>query len=263
MTDQTIIVAQDNRGIATITLNQADRHNAFDDAMIAELNQALDTINEDNNVRLLVLRAAGKSFSAGADLNWMRRMAEYGLEQNHDDAMQLARLMKTLNGLSKPVIGLVQGASFGGGVGLVACCDIAIASVQAKFCLSEVRLGLIPAVISPYVIAAMGERACRRYFMTAERFDASEAIRLGLVHQVVADDELEPALQHMIESLLSGGPAAQAAAKDLIQSVSRREINSELIEDTANRIARIRASEEGREGLNAFLQKRKPDWDKA
>jgi methylglutaconyl-CoA hydratase len=262
VTGQTIIVTRDSRGIATITLNRAEQHNAFDDVMIAELNQALDTINEDEKVRLLILRAAGKSFSAGADLNWMRRMADYSYQQNHDDAMQLARLMKTLNGLCKPVIGLIQGASFGGGVGLVACCDIAIASDRAKFCLSEVRLGLIPAVISPYVIAAMGERACRRYFTTAERFDANEACRLGLVHQVVAGENLESALQKIIDEILLGGPAAQAAAKDLVLNVTRRRIDTDLIEDTADRIARIRASEEGREGLNAFIQKRQPDWDK-
>lgn len=262
MTDNAIIITQDDRGITTLTLNRADRHNAFDDVMIGELNQALDSINDDNNVRMLILRAAGKSFSAGADLNWMRRMAEYDFQQNHDDAMQLARLMKTLNGMSKPVIGLIQGASFGGGIGLVACCDIVIASEKAKFCLSEVRLGLIPAVISPYVISAMGERACRRYFLTAERFDANEAYRLGLVHQVVAEQELDATLDQMIDQLLVGGPAAQAAAKDLILNVSQREINSSVIEDTASRIAHVRASDEGREGLNAFLQKRQPDWDK-
>lgn len=263
MNQRALIVTQDDRGIATITLNRAEKHNAFDDAMIDDLNQALDVINDDANVRLLILRAAGRSFSAGADLNWMRRMAEYDFQQNNDDAMQLARLMKTLNSMSIPVIGLIQGASFGGGVGLVACCDIAIASENAKFCLSEVRLGLIPAVISPYVIAAMGERACRRYFMTAERFNANEACRLGLVHQVVAEKDLESALNQMVDELMAGGPAAQAAAKDLIRNVSLSELKSTVIEDTAERIAQIRASDEGREGLNAFLQKRKPDWKKS
>jgi len=201
-----------------------------------------------------------KSFSAGADLNWMRRMADYDLAQNQDDAMQLAELMRRLNCFPKPTIALVQGAAYGGGVGLVACCDIAIASSSASFCLSEVKLGLIPAVISPYVIEAIGARAARRFMLTAERFDAEEACRLGLVHEVVEAQELDAKLDSIVGFLLAAGPAAQAAAKDLIRAVSNKPIDSELIQDSAQRIARIRASGEAREGLSAFLEKRKPNW---
>ncbi len=252
----------DQRGVARITLNRADRHNAFDDVMIGEMIRLVDEIEQNNAVRIVVLTAAGKNFSAGADLNWMSRMAEYDYELNFKDAMQLAELLKRLNGLDRPVIGMIHGASFGGGVGLVACCDIVIAADNSRFCLSEVRLGLIPATISPYVINAMGERACRRYFLTAEPFNAEEAHRLGLVHQVVSEDLLDEAVEKQIEALLKGGPRAQAAAKKLIDQVARREIDEKLIEDTAERIAQIRASDEGGEGLNAFLQKRKPDWDR-
>ncbi len=256
----TLNLHTNSRGVATITLDRAEKHNAFDDAMIAELLQMLEDIESDETIRLLVLRAAGKSFSAGADLDWMRRMADYDIEQNHADAMQLARLMYSLNGLNRPVVALVQGASFGGGVGLIACCDIAIASSNAIFSLSEVRLGLIPSVISPYVIAAIGSRAARRYFLTGERFDAGRAQQLGLVHEVVEPEALDACLQQCIDDLLSSGPKAQAAAKDLIYRVEARPIDESLVEETARRIAEIRTSDEGREGLNAFLQKRKPDW---
>lgn len=260
MTASSLTIGTDDRGVATITLNRAVIHNAFDDLMIAELLQALEIVETDQRVRLLVLRAKGDSFSAGADLNWMRRMADYDHKQNRDDAMELARLMKNLNQLSKPVIAVVQGASFGGGVGLVACCDIAIGSSKALFCLSEVRLGLIPAVISPYVIAAIGERAARRYFLSAERFDAGQALSLGLLHEVVDPEALDYRVQKMVEELLLGGPRAQSEAKNLIREVSNRLGDERVIEDTAERIAKIRASSEGREGLNAFLQKRAPNW---
>ena len=260
MAASSLTFTTDERGVATITLNRAVMHNAFDDLMIAELLQALEIVENDQRVRLLLLRANGKSFSAGADLNWMRRMADYDHQQNRDDAMQLARLMKNLNQLGKPVIAAVQGASFGGGVGLVACCDIAVGSSKALFCLSEVRLGLIPAVISPYVIAAIGERAARRYFLSAERFDAEQALSLGLLHEVVDPEALDYRVQKMVEELLLGGPRAQAEAKNLIHQVSNRLGDESVIEDTAERIARVRASSEGREGLNAFLQKRSPNW---
>lgn len=250
----------DKRGVATLTLDRAEKHNAFDDTMIAELIQALSEIETDKSIRILVLRATGKSFSAGADLNWMRRMADYDQQQNLADSRQLAQLMNRLNCLSKPVIACVNGASFGGGVGLIACCDIAIASSDAIFSLSEVRLGLIPSVISPYVIAAIGSRAARRYFLSGERFDAVRALQLGLVHEVVEPEEIDASLEQCIENLLSSGPKAQAAAKDLIHTVEGRLIDETLIEETARRIADVRASDEGREGLSAFLQKRKPDW---
>lgn len=249
-----------DRGIASVTLNRPEQHNAFDDGMIAELIELLGQLEQDDRVRVLVLRAAGKSFSAGADLNWMRRMADYDLARNTDDAMQLAELMRRLNCFPKPTIALVQGAAYGGGVGLIACCDIAIASKQALFCLSEVKLGLIPAVISPYVIEAIGARAARRFMLTAERFSAEQACRLGLVHQVVEAQELDKTLDSMLEFLLAAGPAAQAAAKDLIRAVSNQPIDSDIIQNCAQRIARIRATSEAREGLDAFLEKRKPNW---
>lgn len=260
MTESAVVLSTDDRGVATLTINRPEIHNAFDDQLIEELITTLKQVESDDSVRVLILASEGKSFSAGADLRWMRRMADYTPAENKADAMQLAELMKTLNFLSKPTIARVQGAAFGGGVGLVACCDIAIASSKALFCLSEVRLGLIPAVISPYVVAAMGERASRRYFMTAERFDAQEAQRTELVHEVVEPDELDNRIEAVIEQLLKGGPAAEAAAKALIFAVSRQPTTDVVIEDTADRITAARASDEGKEGLNAFLEKRSPDW---
>lgn len=245
--------------VGRVTLTNPEKHNAFDDALIAGLTDAFKSLGADDDIRVVVLASDGKSFSAGADLNWMKRMAGYGREENLADAMALAELMKTINFLPKPVLALVQGAAFGGGVGLVACCDIAIASDSASFCLSEVKLGLIPAVISPYVVSAMGAQAARRYFLTAERFDAVEAHRLGLVHDVVAGDSLEEKGEALIKTLLSVGPQATAAAKDLVFAVDRP-IDDAVIADTAARIADIRASDEGREGLGSFLEKRKPTW---
>ncbi|UEM01487.1 enoyl-CoA hydratase/isomerase family protein [Skermanella rosea] len=247
-------------GIATVTMNRAEVHNAFNDQVIAEMTATLRRLGEDDRVRAVVLRAAGKSFSAGADLGWMQRMAGYGPDENLRDAEGLAELMRTLNFLPRPTVAVVQGAAFGGGVGLVACCDIAIAAEGASFSLSEVKLGLIPAVISPYVVAAIGERASRRYFLTAERFAADEALRIGLVHQVVPADKLDETLDSVLARLADGGPAAQKAAKDLIFAVAHRPVNAAVIRDTAERIATIRASSEGREGLAAFLEKRKPAW---
>ena len=244
-------------------MNRPELHNAFDDSLIAALTVALRQLEADPAVRLVFLAASGKSFSAGADLNWMRRMADYSRQQNLVDARALAGLMQTLDRLSKPTIALVQGAVYGGGVGLVACCDIAIATAVATFCLSEVKLGLMPAVISPYVTAAIGSRACRRYFLTAEMFAAAEAHRLGLLHEVVKDEgELRLRGLAVGELLLRNGPQAMAAAKDLIAAVAGQPINAALIDDTAVRIADRRASAEGREGLSAFLEKRQPVWIK-
>jgi methylglutaconyl-CoA hydratase len=247
-------------GVATVTLNRAEVHNAFNDTVIADLTGVLRRLGDDDKVRAVVLRAEGRSFSAGADLGWMQRMAGYGHAENLADAGALAELMRVLNFLPKPTVARVQGAAFGGGVGLVACCDIAIASDAASFSLSEVRLGLIPAVISPYVVAAIGERAARRYFLTAERFGADEALRIGLVHQVVPADQLDSAVDTILTRLSEGGPAAQRAAKDIIFAVAHRPVDVGLIHDTAERIATIRASAEGREGLAGFLEKRKPAW---
>ena len=202
-------------GVATVTLNRADVHNAFNDAVIADLTDALRRLGDDDKVRAVVLRAEGKSFSAGADLGWMQRMAGYGHAENLRDAGALAELMRVLNFLPKPTVARVQGAAFGGGVGLVACCDIAIASDAAAFSLSEVRLGLIPAVISPYVVAAIGERAARRYFLTAERFDAAEALRIGLVHQVVPADQLDAAVDAILTRCPRADPPRSAPPRTL------------------------------------------------
>ncbi len=257
-----IILQTDARGVATLTLNRVEKHNAFDDRMIADLLRALDKIEKDDSIRVLVLRAAGMSFCAGADLDWMRRMADYDFAQNLADARRLAQLMYRLNRLHKPVIARVQGASYGGGVGLIACCDIAIASDNAIFSLSEVRLGLIPSVISPYLIAVIGSRAARRYFLSGEQFDAARALQLSLVHEVVEPESLDARLEQCIDALLNSGPSAQAAAKELIEQVQGRAIDESLIEETARRIAEVRASDEAREGLTAFLEKRKPDWNR-
>lgn len=250
-------------GIATVTLNRLEVHNAFDNRLIAELTEALKSLDKNPKVRVLVLAGNGKSFSAGADLNWMQRMANYSAAENLKDARALAELMWTLNQLSKPTIARVHGAAYGGGVGLVACCDIAIASREATFALSEVRLGLIPAAISPYVVAAIGERMARRYMLTGERFDAAEAYRIGLIHDLVEAGVLDETVGAVSRHLLSGGPHAISAAKNLIASVARRPLDKALIEDSAARIAKIRASAEGREGVNAFLEKRNPGWIEA
>lgn len=255
-----IRVEQRDDGVASVVLARPALHNAFNEVMIAELSRALAGLGGDGSVRAVLLRAEGKSFSAGADLDWMRRMATYGEAENLADAEALAGLMRVLNDLPKPTIACVQGAAFGGGVGLVACCDMAVAAEGAQFCLSEVKLGLIPAVISPYVIAAMGARAARRWFLTAERFDAAEALRLGLVHQVTAPDGLEVAVEGLLARLREGAPGAQAAAKDLIFAVADQPLTDALVADTARRIAGLRAGSEGREGVAAFLEKRVPAW---
>src|SRR5690554_3846220 len=250
----------EGRGVVRIILNRPERHNAFNDRLITDLTAVLRGIDGDETMRLLVLSGEGKSFCAGADLNWMRATADYGPEENLRDAEQLSELMRALDKLCKPTLALVQGPAYGGGVGLVSCCDIAIAVSTATFSLSEVRLGLVPAVISPYVIAAMGARAARRYFLTGETFSAETALRLGLVHEVVPTEELEEAGTRVIEALLAGGPKAQQEAKDLIVQVAGETCDDRLRRRNTERIARLRASEEGKEGLDAFLQKRPPAW---
>ena len=255
-----LLVSREAGGVGRITLNRPEVHNAFDDALIAELDDALRALGEDEAVRVVVLAGNGKSFSAGADLTWMRRMAGSDFADNMADALKLGELLARLACLPKPVVAVVQGPAYGGGVGLVAACDIAIAGEAASFMLSEVKLGLIPAVISPHVVRAIGARQARRYFLTAERIDAAGALALGLVHQVVADEALEAVAQALIERLLANGPAAMAAAKSLIDAVADRPLDSGMIEDTARRIAEARAGAEGREGVAAFLEKRKPRW---
>jgi methylglutaconyl-CoA hydratase len=247
--------------IGLITMTRAERHNAFDDVLIAELTEALRSMEAEDGIRLVVLSGAGKSFSAGADLNWMKRMAGFSKDENERDAMGLGALMRTLAHLRKPTIARVHGAAYGGGVGLVACCDVAVASQAATFSFSEARLGLIPAVISPYVIAAIGERAARRYFLSAERFDAAEAWRLGLVQELATSEgDLDEKIGGIVDAMLACGPVAQREAKELIRAVANRPVMSELIQDTAERIARVRASPEGREGVAAFLEKRRASW---
>lgn len=260
MTNHSIQLTIDGRGVATLTLNRPEVHNAFDDQLIAGLTARLRELDHTPDVRAVVLAANGKSFSAGADLNWMQRMARYSEAENLRDAVALADLMHTLGALSKPSIARVQGPVYGGGVGLVACCDIAVGTPAASFALSEVRLGLIPSVVSPYVIAAIGERQARRYFLTAERIDAAEALRIGLLHVLVEEARLDEAIGGIVDQLLQAGPKAQSAAKHLIASVVNRPIDRRLVEDTADRIARIRVSPEGKEGVNAFLEKRPPSW---
>jgi len=261
MTTETVLLKVDGRGVASLTLNRPELHNAFDDTIIASLIAQLARVAADPAVRVLVLRSEGKNFSAGADLNWMRRMADNDRAANLVDARGLATLMQRLNDLPQPTIARVQGAAFGGAVGLAACCDMVVATEASRFCLSEVRIGLIPAVISPYVVRAIGERQARRYFLSAETFSASQAERWGLVHQVVADNEqLDPACDSLINHLLANGPAAVSAAKALIAAVANRVTDAAVIEDTARRIADIRVSPEGQEGLGAFLNKRKPSW---
>lgn len=247
--------------VGILTLNRGDRHNAFDETLIAEITAGLKELDANPAVRVVVLSSTGKSFCAGADLNWMQRAAGYSPEENLRDARNLAELLRTLNELAKPTVARVQGPAYGGGVGLVSACDVAIATFDAQFALTEVKLGLIPAVISPYVIQALGTRAARRYMLSAERFSATEAYRLGLVHEIVPDEAaLDDAVGEVVEALLNNGPNAQSECKALIAAVADRAIDAAVIEDTAQRITRVRASAEGREGIGAFLEKRKPAW---
>lgn len=246
--------------IATVTLNAPEKHNAFDDETIAALHDSFSALASNAEVRAVVLASEGKSFSAGADLNWMKAMAGYDYARNETDARALADMLHALYSLPQPTIARVQGAAFGGGVGLVSCCDIAIASSAASFCLSEVKLGLIPATISPYVIRAMGERAARRYSMSAERFDATTALQLGLVSQVVEADALSATVTALCETLCANGPQAVRAAKQLVADIAGQPIDETMLADTSRRIAAIRVSPEGQEGLGAFLNKRPPAW---
>ncbi len=247
-------------GIGTLWLNRPDLHNAFDDALIAEVTRGLNALARDPAVRVVLLAGKGKNFSAGADLGWMKRMAGYSTAQNEADALALATMLHTLNVLPKPTIALIQGAALGGGVGLAAACDMAIAAEDAVFALSETRLGLIPSVISPYVIAAIGVRASRRYMLTAERFDAPKALALGLVSAIVPGDQLMSEGARLADLLRQNGPRAVGEAKSLIAHVAGRPNDAELRAETARRIARVRATPEGREGVAAFLEKRKPNW---
>jgi methylglutaconyl-CoA hydratase len=247
-------------GVARVTLNRPELRNAFDDVLIGRLTSAFQELENDKGVRVVVLAGNGPAFCAGADLNWMKRMAGYGYEENLADARALADMLATLDRMPKPTIARVHGPVFAGGTGLVAACDIAVGTPEARFCLSEAKLGLSPATISPYVIRAMGERLARRYFLTAEVFGAEEALRIGMLSALVPGDELDAVIASMVQNLLAGGPEAHAKIKDLIRAVARRPVDDELVADTAKRIAEIRVSPEGREGIASFLEKRKASW---
>jgi methylglutaconyl-CoA hydratase len=256
---QRLKIAVDGR-IARVTLDRPDVRNAFDDATIVELTAAFRALSDDATVRVIVLAANGPAFCAGADLNYMKRMAGYSEAENRADALSLATMLNTIYTSAKPVIARVQGDAYAGGMGLVAACDIAVTADSAQFCLSEARLGLMPATIAPYVIRAMGARAAHRYFVTAERFDANEALRIGFVHQIASADQLDATVDSIATAVASNSPNAVRECKRLVADLAEKTIDEALIADTAERIARIRASDEGREGVRSFLEKRKPSW---
>lgn len=246
--------------LATITLTQPEVRNAFSDEVIADITHAFHAVGKRSDVRAVVLAAEGPAFCAGANLNWMRRMADYSREENEQDAEKLAFMLRTIYECPKPTIARVQGDVYAGGMGLVAACDMAVSVDTANYCLSEVKLGLIPATISPYVIRAMGARAAHRYFLTAERFNAAEALRIGFVHEVVSADQLDAKVGELVNALTSASPNAVRECKKLVQDVAERDISRLLIDRTVEGIADIRASDEGKEGVQSFLQKRKPAW---
>jgi methylglutaconyl-CoA hydratase len=259
--DTSVLLEASPSGVATVTLNRPELHNAFNDTVVERLGDIFADLAAQDGIRIVLLRANGPSFSAGADLEWMRRAAEYDEERNLEDAQVLGRMLENLYRMPKPTVALVQGSAYGGGVGLVAACDVAIAVKGASFALTEVRLGLVPAVISPYVVGAIGARQARRYFLTAERIAAAEALRIGLVHAVVEDDAaLDGAAGKLVAQVMAAAPGAVADAKELIATVLHQPIDDVLVEETARRIAERRASDEGREGIAAFLDKRKPRW---
>ncbi|NQY47954.1 MAG: enoyl-CoA hydratase/isomerase family protein [Colwellia sp.] len=258
-----VLYTVSDNGVATVTFDNGAKHNAFDDTIIKILTDIFNDIAKRDDIKVMVLAANGKSFSAGADLGWMKRMAGYSYEDNLKDAHKLADMLKVLNFLPQATIAKIQGAAFGGAVGLASCCDIVIASNKASFCLSEVKLGLIPATISPYVVNAIGLKASRRYFQTAERFFADKAMQIGLVDEVVDAEELTPAVEKMINTLLSNSPQAMRQAKQLAFDVAYQKIDEQLLSDTSARIASIRVSNEGQEGLSAFFEKRSPAWQQS
>lgn len=255
-----VLDSVDDRGLATVTFNRPALHNAFDDALIEKLDDILSRYEKDQNVKALLVTARGKSFSAGADLKWMQRLAKKPIKDNIADAKKAADLLRRFNCFSKPTIAKVQGTAMGGGVGLVACCDIAVAAEDAMFAFSEVRLGLVPSVIAPYVLAAMGPRAARRYFLTGEKFSAGEAWRMQLIDEVVQANELDTAVEMIVQAVLKGSSAAQQKAKEIIRDVAWQDVNDAVCDNTAKWIAQRRASKDGQEGIAAFLEKRPPKW---
>ena len=249
-----------NEGVATVWMNRPERHNAFDEILIGELDDAFRRLDEDARTRVIVLGGRGKSFSAGADLNWMRRAAGYTFEENLRDARALAAMLRSIDRVQKPTIARIHGPTLGGGTGLACVCNIAIATSDATFATTEVKFGIVPATIGPYVVRAIGERNAGRYFLTAERFDAKEAMRIGMVHEVCDADALDNRIHALTSALMVGGPKAQAEAKLLIRSLAHRAVDDDVIEDTAQCIAKLRATSEAKEGIAAFLDKRQPDW---
>ena len=258
--NEQVLYQLDQQGVATVTLNTPEKHNAFNDTMIAALTGIFTNIAANDDIRIVILKSNGKSFSAGADLAWMRRMIDYSYQENLVDANALAKMLKTLNFLPQTSIAQIQGAAFGGAVGLACCCDIVIASNNASFCLSEVKLGLIPATISPYVVSVIGLKAARRYFQSAERFSASKAQQLGLIDEVVELSELANSVKNISEIILKNAPHAVKEAKSLAFDAANQNLDEALIAKTCQRIAAIRVSEEGQEGLNSFFEKRLPAW---
>ena len=255
-----VLLDIDQRGVATVTLNRPLKHNAFDDEIIAELTDTFTRVGANRDAKVMILCATGKSFSAGGDLKWMKRMADFSYSENVEDAKKLAEMLEALNTLSVPTIARVQGAAYGGAVGLVSCCDMAVASDDAMFCLSEVKVGIAPATISPYVIAAIGSRAARRYFLTAEPFSSNTARSLGLISEVAQADELDTYLNKLIDALLANSPQAIKISKQLIANVEHHDMDEALMGYTSETIARLRVSQEGQEGLSAFFEKRAPSW---
>ena len=256
----TILDIQIQGHVARVFLNRPEVRNAFNDSVITELAETFTRLGNDPGLRAIVLGGHGKAFCAGADLNWMKSMAGYGWEDNRADATRLAEMLWAIYSCPLPVVGRLHGDCYAGGMGLAACCDVLVAAEGMHFCLSEARLGLLPATISPYVMRAMGEQAARRYFITAERFSAAQARDMGFVHELVAPDALDPKVDEIVALLVANGPAAVKACKRLVQDFAGREITQDLRAETARRIADIRASDEGREGVQAFLNKREPAW---
>jgi methylglutaconyl-CoA hydratase len=255
-----LIETIDARGVATLTLNRPARRNALDDALIATMSEALVRLDASSEIRIVAIDANGPSFCAGGDIGWMRRMAEASAAENRVDALALAALLTALDTLSKPTLALVHGAVYGGGVGLVACCDIVLAADNARFCLSEVRLGLVPAIVGPFILRSIGTRHARRLILTAEEMPVAEALRIGLVHRIASEDQMELERDAMIEALLAGAPGAQRDAKSLLALYAQHPLDAELMKLAAHSLADRRASPEGREGLNAFLEKRPAVW---
>ena len=260
MTATTLDIRRPSPLVAEVWLNRPEVRNAFNDSVITELSEAFKTLADDQQLRAVVLGGHGKAFCAGADLNWMRQMASYSWEQNRVDAERLAEMLYAIWSCPVPVVGRIHGDCYAGGVGLASVCDVLVAARGMHFCLSEAKLGLLPATISPYVIRALGEQASRRYFTTAERFDADTALRLGFVHEVAEPDVIDAKVNEIVAALSANGPAALRACKRLVKDIASRPITQELRADTARRIADIRAGDEGREGVGAFLSKREPSW---